>query len=211
VTYPASGGTIYPTARQGDLYYKQLSVTNGSAAQYPSFKITGVKNNAGPNGEDAVTEITKSAFVAQTPEAFSYDTDGNLTNDARFHYTWDGENRLIAIETQTGTVTPSGPLPVSERKRLEFSYDGQSRRTTKKVYHWDTSSSAWVLDSSLLFVYDAWNMIAELDALNSNAVARTYVWGSDLSGSMQGAGGVGGLLSFTDAVSGGTHFASYGI
>jgi len=34
-----------------------------------------------------------------------------------------------------------------------------------------------------------WNLIAELNANSSNAVVRTYIWGLDLSGTMQGAGG----------------------
>src|SRR5262249_5271820 len=37
---------------------------------------------------------------------------------------------------------------------------------------------------------------------------RSYLWGSDLSGSMQGAGGVGGLLAVTDSVQG-THFVAF--
>ena len=49
------------------------------------------------------------------------------------------------------------------------------------------------------FVYDGWNLILELDALNSNAVKRKFTWGLDLSGSRQGAGGIGGLLAVEDA------------
>ena len=53
---------------------------------------------------------------------------------------------------------------------------------------------------------DGWNLVAELDG--NNQPVKTYVWGIDLSGSEQGAGGVGGLLSVTDA-SGGTYYANY--
>jgi RHS repeat-associated protein len=42
------------------------------------------------------------------------------------------------------------------------------------------------------------SMIAELNGLSSNAVVRTYVWGLDLSGSLRGAGGVGGLLTVSN-------------
>jgi len=35
------------------------------------------------------------------------------------------------------------------------------------------------------------------DATDSNTVAKTYTWGLDLSGQLQGAGGVGGLLCVT--------------
>ena len=42
------------------------------------------------------------------------------------------------------------------------------------------------------FVYDGWNLIG---ILNSSFTLQTsFAWGSDLSGSIQGAGGVGGLL-----------------
>jgi RHS repeat-associated protein len=53
--------------------------------------------------------------------------------------------------------------------------------------------------------------IAELNGTN-NTLVRSYVWGLDLSGAMDGAGGVGGLLWVTlHTVSGpaaGTHFAA---
>jgi RHS repeat-associated protein len=40
------------------------------------------------------------------------------------------------------------------------------------------------------FIYDGWNLLQETTGTN---VTR-YIWGLDLSGSMQGAGGIGGLL-----------------
>ena len=58
------------------------------------------------------------------------------------------------------------------------------------------------------FLYDGWNLIAELNTQNSPL--RTYTWGLDLSGSMQGAGGVGGVLTISNHQSPiGTHFAAY--
>ncbi len=42
----------------------------------------------------------------------------------------------------------------------------------------------------------------------NNALVRSYTWGLDASGSMQGAGGVGGLL-MVNAGSGGVHFPAY--
>jgi RHS repeat-associated protein len=51
--------------------------------------------------------------------------------------------------------------------------------------------------------------VAELNA-SDNALVRTYVWGLDLSGTEQGAGGVGGLLMFTHHGSPvATHFSAY--
>ncbi len=53
-------------------------------------------------------------------------------------------------------------------------------------------SGNWQLGASNKFVYDGWNLVAELDS--NNALVRSFVWGNDMSGSLQGAGGVGGLL-----------------
>jgi hypothetical protein len=53
--------------------------------------------------------------------------------------------------------------------------------------------------SNTLFVYDGWNLIQELDGNDpDHAVQKSYVWGLDLSQSLQGAGGVGGLLAMTE-------------
>jgi RHS repeat-associated protein len=75
------------------------------------------------------------------------------------------------------------------------------------VYTWN--GSAFTLVSSLLFLYDGFNLIAEMNALAGNASLRTYVWGLDLSGSLQGAGGVGGLLFSTLSSQPSTHAAAF--
>jgi RHS repeat-associated protein len=56
------------------------------------------------------------------------------------------------------------------------------------------------------YIYDAWNLVAEVDGANN--LVRSYIWGNDLSGSLQGAGGVGGLLA-VKPLSGAAHFAAY--
>jgi RHS repeat-associated protein len=53
-------------------------------------------------------------------------------------------------------------------------------------------------------------LVAELNATN-NALVRSYVWGTDLSGSAQRAGGVGGLISMTmhTGAEAGTYFYGF--
>ena len=116
-------------------------------------------------------------MLPKTPEQFSYDPDGNLTNDGRFAYIWDGENRLVAMTNNTSVGPQYG---------LTFAYDPQGRRIQKMV----ATNGVGVYTNR--FLYDGWNLIAELKP--NNLPIRTYVWGTDLSGTMQGAGGVGGLL-----------------
>jgi len=88
------------------------------------------------------------------------------------------------------------------RKRLDFSYDYKGRRVQKVVYYEDSGN--WVKDYEKRFLYDQWNLIAELDE-NLNLI-KTFTWGTDISGTEQGAGGVGGLLSMTVHTTGKTYF-----
>ncbi|MDY6832780.1 MAG: RHS repeat-associated core domain-containing protein [Thermodesulfobacteriota bacterium] len=114
-----------------------------------------------------------------------YDDDGNLTHQQGMVYAWNGENRLIS-------VTPA--TPVDGDKKVEFAYDYMGRRVKKSVYTFTAGS--YQLSAASLFVYDGWNLIQELDG--AGAVTKSYVWGLDLSQSLQGAGGVGGLLAMAD-------------
>ena len=75
---------------------------------------------------------------------------------------------------------------------VKFFPELAGRRYSKKVYAW--VGSGWSPILSRLFLYDGWNLQAELDALRSNSLWASYIWGLDLSGTTQGAGGVGGLL-----------------
>ena len=65
------------------------------------------------------------------------------------------------------------------------------RRISKRVT--ETLDGQQPTASHQHFVYDGWNLVAELDA--TGRAHRTHLWGLDLSGTPQGAGGVGGLIS----------------
>jgi RHS repeat-associated protein len=136
-----------------------------------------------------------------TTETFQHDEDGNLQSDSLWVYTWDGENRLVKLESQAS-------VPDASKRKLQFEYDYRSRRIAKKVYIWSGGGYSPTPSVSLKSVYDDWNLLAELDA--NNNVVRSYIWGLDLSVSEQGAGGVGGLLLFTDHSSPVTrHFVAF--
>jgi RHS repeat-associated protein len=144
---------------------------------------------------------TGNLFLPKTAESYTYDADGNLTSDGRWTNRWDGENRLIDM-----TSHASGPS--GSRKSLQFAYDSQSRRYSKTVSNW--TGSAWVRVLDERYVYDRWNLLAALNGTNA-AIVRSFLWGLDLSGSLQGAGGVGGLICFRQhsGSQAATHFAAY--
>jgi hypothetical protein len=153
-------------------------LSNGSAAVWLA-----VTNRVVQNG--TTNSVTGSVFVAKTPEIFSHDADGNLTNDGHWAYVWDAENRL------TRMVAPTA-IPTGARYALNFTNDWQGRRTSKVVSNW--TGSAWVAESTNKFLYDGWNLIAELDG--TNGLLRSYVWGTDLSGTMQRAAAVGAGIGY---------------
>jgi RHS repeat-associated protein len=178
--------------RQGMSFSQTLSYPNGNQSWWAEVEVAGVRLNAGPGGTDAVALETRHAWLPRSPEIYQYDTDGNLTTDGRWSYSWDAENRLVAMETRTEVLPPAGPLPVAQRRRLEYAYDAHGRRIHKRVLHWGNGS--WSEASSTRFIYDGWNLLAEFEAAGGAQPIRTHVWGLDLSGTMSGAGGVGGLL-----------------
>jgi RHS repeat-associated protein len=182
------------TYRRGDYFRGEIFATNSAAPAW-----MGLTNIAVVTGgaEDIVTNKTGNVFVPKTPEVFKYDADGNLTNDGRWSYVWDAENRLITMTANTNVPTPA-------RLKLDFMYDFRNRRMSKKVSTWNGSS--YVLAYTNKFLYDGWNLIAELN--QTNGVVRTFLWGTDLSGEIQDAGGVGGLLTVT-VTTNGTHFPAY--
>jgi RHS repeat-associated protein len=104
------------------------------------------------------------------------------------------------METLSSVATA---LPTLKR-RLEFAYDGQGRRIAKTVKTWNT---AWQTQSDVRFLYDGWNLVGEYAAAAGHAPVQLLVWGLDLSGGSQGAGGVGGLLWVTKGSA--THIPGY--
>ena len=119
---------------------------------------------------DLVSAVTNRVFVPQTPETFAYDTDGNLTEDGRFRYWWNGENRMVRAEEK---LPPEGRAA----HMIVYSYDHQGRNVAK---------------DGALQIWDDYNIVVE-NATSSNVVINA--WGLDIDGTMQGAGGVGGLLA----------------
>jgi RHS repeat-associated protein len=68
------------------------------------------------------------------------------------------------------------------------------RRRVRWESIWD--GSKWVTNQTVRYVYDGMLVIQERDANNLPTV--TYTRGLDLSGSFEGAGGIGGLLARVD-------------
>jgi RHS repeat-associated protein len=185
VTLWTNGHLAALTSRKGEYYRGEIPANDTAGPPWLAITNFAVLNN-GTNA-DIVTNLSGNYFLAQTPEQFGYDQDGNLTNDGRWTIGWDGENRALSFTSLSGA-------PVGSKKKVDCAYDWQSRRIQKIVSAWN--GSAYVAASTSQFVYDGWNLIAILNG--TNGLMYSFAWGLDLSGTPQGAGGVGGLISMTD-------------
>lgn len=183
VTVQSSTG-VAPASRKREYFRAEVAAQNNSAPVW--LGLTNVATLTNGANTDIVTNTTGRLLVVQTPEVFAYDLDGNLLRDGQWTNSWDGENRLISQETLPAVYGAGAP-----RQRLEYDYDPQGRRLVKRAYDW--VSGNWSLKYAVRFVWDGWNLLAELNPTNHLGI-RSYAWGLDLSGSAQGAGGVGGLL-----------------
>jgi RHS repeat-associated protein len=113
-----------------------------------------------------------------TNAGFQYDGNGNLMNDGLRNFAYDTENQLIQVWVVTNWMS-------------EFLYDGKMRRRIRKEFTWQ--DGGWAETNEVHYVYDGNLLIQERDMNNLPQV--TYTRGKDLSGSLEGAGGIGGLLA----------------
>lgn len=175
-----------PALKQGDYFRSQVTASNNN----PNGEWKQVTVNSGAASESGHVYVAPASF---TPV---YDSDGNLTDDGEWGYVYDAENRLVSITRTTRAQTAGAPY-----RKLEFKYDYMHRRIEKKVYH----ASGGAAVQTERYIYNGWNRLLALNG--SLQAVQKYVWGIDISGSLRGAGGVGGLLWIEDIASGKTHFA----
>jgi len=138
----------------------------------------GITNAVRVRASDKSGNVATSAvFVigAPTNRVMGYDADGNRTNEGSTAYGWDSENQLVLVRYADSSET-----------RLR--YDGARR--LREVAEYD---SGGLLTNTVRYVWDGWMLHAELDG--NNQLVRTFVWGPDLSGSVGGVAGIGGLIA----------------
>ena len=142
----------------------------------------------------------------------SYDLDGNLLSDGVWSYAFDADGRLFS---STSASLTNGAI------RVLNAYDYRHRRTSKTVQRLHSTMPPppsppvgefeWRTVETRTFVYDDWHLIHEtvctIEGGVTNLSEIQHFWGLDLSGTLQGAGGVGGLLA--TSVNGDYYFPAY--
>jgi RHS repeat-associated protein len=168
VTVNGSAATLY-----GDSTFAEagFTLTNGSNS-YTAIAA----NSAGLHSTDTI-----STYLPGT-NSYTYDLNGNLLNDGTRYFAYDDENELTSVW-------------VTNAWRSDFLYDGKMRRRVRMEFAWQ--SSAWAQTNEVHYVYDG-NLVIEERNTNTVPLIISYTRGNDLSSSLQGAGGIGGLLARTD-------------
>ena len=174
-----AGGTIRPVTN--------VTVNTSNAVVYADVTFAST-NQPWVNGNNTYTAIAKDIWGQratntvtvnlQGTNSYTYDLNGNLLSDGWRGFDYDDENQLVRV-----TVTNSW--------KSEFTYDGKMRRRILKEFTW--SGSSWTQTNEVRFIYDGNLVVLERNASDQPLVE--YTRGNDLSGTLQGAGGIGGLLA----------------
>jgi RHS repeat-associated protein len=172
------------------------ALPNGPTSETFAYDATGNRTSYGNTGNLPVPSSSYAAnnldqYTQINGEGQSYDFNGNMTAmrvsaaSPIVQMGWDAENRMVSTET-------------AGANRIDSQYDALHRRVLKIVSTW--SNGSWVPQKATRFTYDAWNVVEEEETAGSVVRRVNYIWGTDLSGTMEGAGGVGGLLRADEVI-----------
>jgi RHS repeat-associated protein len=181
-------GSVVPSASSVTVNVNGLAGLAAMLYGDNSFAASNFTLTNGSNVFTAIAQDVSGHFNTNTVAAFlpasvsyTYDLNGNLLSDGRRNFAYDDENQLVSVW-------------VTNAWRSDFAYDGKMRRRVRYESSWN--GTAWVTNAVVRYVYDGNVVLQERDTNNLPLV--TYTRGRDLSGSLQGAGGIGGLLARTD-------------
>src|SRR6266545_5388749 len=149
---------------------------------------------------------TKNQLTSDPSYTDGYDDNGNLTTRSNgtylaYTYSYDDENQLTRVayadDSQTNTTW----------WRYDLVYDGRNRLRRAVPYYWNSSGTnvGWASGVEYRYIYDGNLMIQERTA--AGVYRASYARGVDMGGTLEGAGGIGGLLEMaTGYPSWNTHY-----
>ena len=134
----------------GDVFDNSAS---GGFANLETYAALGQTDADGNDADDLVSSVTGQVYVAQSPEAFAYDADGNqtlvTTRTGRWRVEYNGENRPVRW-TREG-----------DGKTVAMSFDHMGRRRTKDGQR---------------FFYDGYLQVANERTVSNAVVRQSFVW-----------------------------------
>ena len=166
-----------------DTIGNRITSKAGTASQRDYYASSGT-------GDPGANRLNQYNNVTNPAVNFTYDGDGNMTENGSWNYEWNGENRLIRAWNYSGTGDPNANGEIS----IAYAYDYVGRRVERHVREY---TGGQLEETKTRYLYDGWNlaMTFEWDSVTDTySAGESYTWGLDLSNTLQGAGGVGGLL-----------------
>jgi RHS repeat-associated protein len=156
----------------------------------PEFDLDGQQKSAkgkDPQQPDRDFEACASLSERKSEERIPRRSGNcNIITNGVWSFRWDAEKRMVAAYSNDELLVVN-------------IYDDQSRRI-RKVTGQGTRT----------FLYDGWNPIREIVSSGQSPVTNYYCWGTDLSGTLEGVGGVGGLLAvMVDGATPATYYPCY--
>jgi YD repeat-containing protein len=129
-----------PTIFSNFYMWQPMPLAKATSAVWTAVTNIAVLTNG--TSPDIVATNVGTVFLPQSPETYAYDADGNLAQDGRWNYTWDGENRLVGM-------TSLSSAPTASKISLSFVYDYMGRRIGKWVptnigARWVTPATRWL-------------------------------------------------------------------
>jgi RHS repeat-associated protein len=202
LTTETNGGTLTvagtTTSQATSVTVSGTGLSFGAATLYgdatwarPGAGFTSGNNSYTANATDSYGRSSSDTVSVNLPatNTFAYDLNGNLRTNGTRVFDFDDENQLI-------TITESNAW------KSEFVYDGKLRRRIRREFTW--SSGSWLQTNEVRYVYDG-NLAIQERWFYTNisttipAQTVTYTRGRDLSGALQGAGGIGSLLARSES------------
>ena len=153
----------------------QIQYIDTPFATTPKFLIA---TYVGPAFTNVPMTATDTSTVVLGDTAYTHDANGNLTSDATFTYQYDTANQLTNVIRKSDNTTV-----------LSCRYDALGRRV-------EAIRSDGTVDRYVFFP-GSFLVLAVLD--ENNVCKEFYTRGPDLSGSLDSAGGIGGILACTYA------------
>ena len=145
-----------PAFRLGSYYFGSDLFDNSTAGGLANLETYATLGQFAANGEEAddlVSATTNQVYLAQSPDTFAYDDDGNqtliTTKTGLWRVTYNGENRPIRW-TREG-----------DGKTVAMPYDHMGRRRTKDGQR---------------FFYDGYLQVANDRTVSNELVRQFFVW-----------------------------------
>ncbi len=173
--------------------WSRIEVTNSEASRSPSSSSSSTSSTSSPSAPSSSSPSPSGEGQGEGSSSVLITLDFHAVTTARLRVRESANTpNLSAFESGRSAMEPA-----LKEGKLEFAYDFMGRRTVKKVNAWNptlnSGAGGWEFKREIRFAWDSgYKLLAEFDP--TGKLLRSYTWGTDVSGTLDGAAGVGGLL-----------------